>query len=343
MTGSKLSMNKIYIGIGSGALITMTAILVAAYLLTSNIVVLFIGLVFFICLFSWMVIFVILFQKKLTVFTCDICEILDDMMNGNLEPHKIKYEETLFARINYRLARLNEVMEENRYKIQKEKTELQEFISDISHQVRTPISNLKMINATLLGRELPKEKQREFLQAMDGQLDKLDFLMQAMVKTSRLESGVIALAQKKCSIYETLAVALGGILMSAEKKNIDIIVDCPEDLVALHDSKWTAEALFNILDNAVKYTANFGIIRVSVVLWEMYTKIDIVDNGRGIAEEHQASIFKRFYREEEVHETLGIGIGLYLAREIITLQGGYIKVTSQVGRGSTFSVFLLNK
>ena len=136
------------------------------------------------------------------------------------------------------------------------------------------------------------------------------------------------------------AAALGGILLNAEKKQINVQVDCPENLVVSHDRKWTGEALFNILDNAVKYTPEGGQIRVSVESWEMYVKIDIADTGIGISEQHQGAIFKRFYREDIVHDVDGIGIGLYLAREIVTLQGGYIRVTSEVGRGSTFSVFL---
>jgi len=139
---------------------------------------------------------------------------------------------------------------------------------------------------------------------------------------------------------KALAAALGGILLNAEKKNIQVSVDCPSDLILAHDRKWTSEALFNILDNAVKYTPEGGTLQVSVESWELYVKIDISDNGKGIAENRQGMIFKRFYREEEVHDVDGIGIGLYLAREIVTMQGGYIKVTSAPGRGSVFSVFL---
>ena len=117
-------------------------------------------------------------------------------------------------------------------------------------------------------------------------------------------------------------------------------MDCLENLVVSHDRKWTGEALFNILDNAVKYTPEGGQICVLVESLEMYVKIDIADTGIGISEQDQGAIFKRFYREDIVHDADGIGIGLYLAREIVTLQGGYIRVTSEVGRGSTFSVFL---
>ena len=175
---------------------------------------------------------------------------------------------------------------------------------------------------------------------MGGQLDKLDFLMQAMIKTSRLETGVISLQAKGQPLYDTLAAALGGILLNAEKKQIEVTVDCTEIVSAAHDRKWTTEALFNILDNAVKYTPEGGKIHVAVACWEMYAKIDISDTGIGIPEEHQGAIFKRFYREDSVHDAPGIGIGLYLAREIITRQAGFIRVVSEVGAGSTFSVFL---
>lgn len=128
----------------------------------------------------------------------------------------------------------------------------------------------------------------------------------------------------------------------AEKKNIHISVQCKETLQIVHDEKWTTEALFNILDNAVKYTPENGSIRISVSTSEFYTKIDISDTGKGISEKNHAAIFKRFYREPEVHNQEGIGIGLYLAREIITMQNGYIEVTSELYKGAVFSVFIPN-
>ena len=173
--------------------------------------------------------------------------------------------------------------------------------------------------------------------------EKLDFLFQALVKTSRLETGVIQLDKKPGRLFDTVAQAMSGIVYAAEKKEITVSVDCPEDLAVSHDSKWTSEALFNLLDNAVKYTPAGGKIAVSVVLWEMYVEIKVADTGKGISESNQAAIFRRFYREEEVHEQQGVGIGLYLAREIITRQGGYIRLVSEPGRGSKFSIMLPTK
>lgn len=342
MNAEKLSLNKVYLVIGIGVAITAAVMLAVLYRLTENVAALICGLLACVLISAWIAVFAYLIRKKLTAFSNGICHTLDGMISGDANPQNINEEETLFSKIDYRLARLYEVMLENSQRVEKEKAALQELVSDISHQVKTPIANLKIVNATLLEQNVPEEKQKEFLRAISGQLDKLDFLMQAMIKMSRLESGVIVLSQNKCSVFETLAAALGGILLSAEKNNLCVSVDCPEDLSVYHDQKWTTEALFNILDNAVKYTASGGAIHVTAVCQELYTKIDIADTGKGISESRQGSVFKRFYREEEVHGIEGIGIGLYLAREIITMQGGYIKVTSETGKGSVFSVFLPN-
>ena len=340
----KFSINKACILLGILLLLAVGVVSAAIYLLTENITA--VGYVFLFSVFVLLCVicFVTLIRRKLVMFSDSFCGQMDDMLSGDImQPKQTIEEESLFYKINYRLGRLYEVMQENKNNIAKERADLQELISDISHQVKTPIANLKIINNTLLENEVPPQKQKEFLTAQASQLDKLDFLMQAMIKTSRLETGVISLEQKQQPVYDTLAAALGGILLNAEKKQIDVQVECPEHLDARHDRKWTSEALFNILDNAVKYTPAGGQIRVSVEGWEMYVKIDIADTGIGISEQHQGTIFKRFYREDAVHDVDGIGIGLYLAREIVTLQGGYIRVASEVGKGSTFSVFLLRK
>ena len=330
----KFSINKACILLGILLLLAVGVVSAAIYLLTENITA--VGYVFLFSVFVLLCVicFVTLIRRKLVMFSDSFCGQMDDMLSGDImQPKQTIEEESLFYKINYRLGRLYEVMQENKNNIAKERADLQELISDISHQVKTPIANLKIINNTLLENEVPPQKQK----------DKLDFLMQAMIKTSRLETGVISLDQKQQPVYDTLATALSWILFNAEKKQIDVQVECPEHLDARHDRKWTSEALFNILDNAVKYTPAGGQIRVSVEGWEMYVKINIADTGIGISEQHQGTIFKRFYREDAVHDVEGIGIGLYLAREIVTLQEGYIRVASEIGQGSTFSVFLLRK
>ena len=335
-----LSVKKWCLFIGAGALISLSAITMAFYVWTKSAIVFGMGAAFGVCALFWLALLVYLLGVRLTLFTDELCWTLDDLAAGSAPWQRVSDSETLLERIHHRLLRLYEMMQQNRAQVDKERRELQSLVSDISHQVKTPVSNLKMVTDTLLTKPVTEAERTEFLQGLRRQTEKLDFLLQALVKTSRLESGAIVLKKKDELLFATLAQALSGIVYAAEKKDLTVTVDCPPDLRLAHDSKWTSEALFNLLDNAVKYTPEGGHIRVVVEVWEMVVKIAVMDTGKGIAESQQAAIFRRFYREEDVHDAPGVGIGLYLAREIITRQGGYIQVTSAPGQGATFAVFL---
>lgn len=335
-----LSVKRLFLWICIGLLLSMTAITLILFSLTLEVAVLIVGAALIGCALVWLFVLTQAFGKRLSLFTSELCKTLDNMIDGDEEPKPTDNSETLFARINHRLTRLYQIMQENRRKVEEERQELQTLVSDISHQVKTPVSNLKMVTDTLLTRPVTEAERIDFIKGVRSQTDKLDFLFQALVKTSRLEAGVIRLEKKPGRIYDTVAQAMSGIVYAAEKKQIGVSVDCPENLTVAHDSKWTAEALFNLLDNAVKYTPAGGKITVTVEEWEMYAEIKVADTGKGISESNQAAIFRRFYREEEVHEQPGVGIGLYLAREIIAQQGGYIKVVSELGSGSAFSIML---
>ena len=340
MNLGRFSVKRGFLLICGGMAASMLAVCAAFFAMTGEGWMLTAGILLTACAIIWQFLLMLFFSKRLSEFTGELCRVMDRMISGSEEFVPGWDSETLFARISYRLSRLYGIMRENRRKVDEERQELQMLVSDISHQVKTPVSNLKMVTDTLLTKPVTEEVRREFLQGIRGQTDKLDFLFQALVKTSRLETGAIRLEKKDAPLIDTLAIACSSVVYEAEKKDISVTVDCPDSLRLSHDSKWTAEALFNLLDNAVKYTPAGGAIRISVEQWEMYVKLDVSDTGKGIPESNQAAIFRRFYREEEVHEEQGGGIGLYLAREIVIKQGGYMKVTSEVGRGSTFSVFL---
>lgn len=340
MKTNNLSVKRLFLWICIGALLSMVIITLILFVITLEIAVLATGGALILCALLWLFILTQTFAKRLSLFTSDLCQTLDNMIDGDKEPKQTDDSETLFARISYRLIRLYQIMQENRRKVDEERQELQSLVSDISHQVKTPVSNLKMVTDTLLTRSVSEAERIDFIRGIRVQTDKLDFLFQALVKTSRLETGIIRLEKKAGRIYDTVAQAMSGIVYAAEKKQIGVSVDCPENLMVAHDSKWTSEALFNLLDNAVKYTPIGGKIDVTVEQWEMYLEIKVTDTGKGISESNQAAIFRRFYREEEVHEQPGVGIGLYFAREIITQQGGYIKVVSELGEGSSFSIML---
>ena len=340
MKFKNLSVKQLFSWIMVGQAVSIIVITLTIFIFTKQTSVLLAGILLLLCTLIWFVVYTQILAKRLVSFTSDLCRTIDSMISGNEEPMLLEEQETQFARISHRLSRLYQIMQENRRRVDEERRELQTLVSDISHQVKTPVSNLKMATDTLLEKPMPEAERTDFIWGIRSQTDKLDFLFQALVKTSRLETGVIQLDKETGRLFDTVAQAMSGIVYAAEKKEIAVSVDCPEDLTVSHDSKWTSEALFNLLDNAVKYTPASGKIAVSVVLWEMYVEIKVTDTGKGISESNQAAIFQRFYREEEVHEQQGVGIGLYLAREIVTRQGGYIKVVSEPGKGSEFSIML---
>lgn len=271
---------------------------------------------------------------------------LDIAINKMLKNEELKTssykQDDLWGKIYNRLVRLSHLYTHKNLEISEEKNKLKELVSDISHQTKTPIANIKLY-LEMMTDETDFDRNQEYLKKMNGQVDKLDFLLQSMVKMSRLETGTIKIQKQKTPLANTLAMAISNVIIKAEKKNITIDVQYDEQLELNHDKKWTAEAIFNILDNAVKYTNDGGNIHIVVCKQELFTKISIEDTGKGIIPERQATIFTRFYREPEVHDNDGIGIGLYLAREIIMLQNGYIEVHSKIGKGSTFMIYLPNR
>ena len=167
-------------------------------------------------------------------------------------------------------------------------------------------------------------------------------MIDALVKASRLESGVIALHPAGGGLQAVIDAALSQIAPKAVAKKIQITLE-PTEADAVFDPKWTEEALYNLLDNAVKYTPAGGVVRVTVTAYQLFSAIHVSDTGPGIPEEEQPRVFQRFYRGAEHAEEEGVGIGLYLVRRIAEGQGGYVKVSSQVGKGSTVSLYLPRK
>ena len=213
------------------------------------------------------------------------------------------------------------------------------LIADISHQTKTPVSNLLLYTELLKEKELLPEN-REYLQAIQTQAEKLSFLIQSLVKLSRLETGIISLHPKEQDIKGMVEDIVDSYRERAEAKDLQLC-DNSGHAMAYFDRKWTSEALGNIVDNAVKYTSS-GRIEIRTKKYELFTAVEVEDTGPGLNENEISEIFGRFYRGEEVQDKEGVGIGLYLSREILSQEGGYIKVTSEKGKGSVFSLFLPN-
>lgn len=263
-------------------------------------------------------------------------KMLEAAMEGNFTEDS--FDESLLSALESSFAHYLTASTVSARKVDAEKEKLKALIGDISHQTKTPIANI------LLYTQLLKEQpgNTDCLEALEGQTKKLQSLIDALVKTSRLETGVIALHPEPGELGTVMTSAVSQLRPKAEGKNITITLE-REKADAVFDPKWTEEALYNLLDNAVKYTPSGGSVSVSTTVYPMFSAVHVRDTGPGIAEEEQPKIFQRFYRGEAHREEEGVGIGLYLVRQIAEGQGGFVKVRSQPGQGSTFSLYLPRK
>ena len=374
-------------------------------------------------------------RRKLQRLLERILQELDDAIAGNLLD--ITYDESLDAAIRERLNRVVEIAGMRRDKAEKERDTIKSLISDIAHQVRTPLSNI-LLYAELLEESLSfvseqyadcsasKEQQESpgisregilqessgisrggILSASSGisredtppassnhalesalqmaekirrQSEKLDFFIHELTQTSYAEQEMFSIHPQRVSAAELVNRACQGIELPSMKKDIHIrrVEGCmysadptssescaysgdtahpgnyagsavgtctvnsagSEECTCFADPRWTVEALVNILENAIKYSPQSSVVEISVIPYEAFICIEVKDHGIGIEESEQGAIFHRFYRSPQVSDTPGFGIGLYLAREVLSRQGGYIKVQSAPGAGSTFQVFL---
>lgn len=263
-------------------------------------------------------------------------DLLDAAMDGSFCEQT--FDESMMSALESKLARYLASSEISARTVQSEKDKIKTLVSDLSHQTKTPIANILLYGQLLQEQDLPEESRR-CVEALQGQAEKLNFLIASLVKLSRLETGILTLHPTAQPVEPMLQEIVQQYAPKAEARQIRLAVEsCAEQ--AVFDAKWTAEALGNLVDNAIKYTAPGGSVQVTVRAYELFCRIDVTDDGMGIAEEEQAKIFARFYRSPAANNVEGVGIGLYLARQILAGQGGYLKVASTPGQGSVFSMFL---
>lgn len=287
----------------------------------------------------------IYFWRKEKKTTGQIQKMLDNVIAGRAVD--VQLNESKAAAIENDMWRYlcgKEAFEQN---IRREKMQIQSKISDISHQAVIPISNIilysQLAEEQLKTRDIEEMAAvEEEMAAIQEQAEQLDFLIETLVKLSRTETGMIHV-NMKCQLLQPL---LDTIRMQfqekAGKRGIKLIIADTEE-AAVFDLKWTIEAVANIVDNGIKYTKPGGSVKIQVESYSSFVRMDVTDNGIGIAETEQASVFNRFYRSEMVSEEPGVGIGLYLAQEVMKAQDGYIKVSSRIGEGSQFSLFFLKE
>ena len=256
-----------------------------------------------------------------------IYKLTESLINGNELDGSDIGKETIYSKTTNQLIRLQEMLEGRRKEAEKGQYEIQKLISEIAHQLRTPLANIK--NYTELLQESLNETQEtlntEYIKDLRTSEEQLCFLVESFIKTARLEQGIIQVHTQKENLVETILNALGQIQKKAEEKDIYFQVELPEKIICEHDKNWMCEAFYNVFDNAVKYSKNNSRINITMKRTEMFNKIQVRDYGIGIRDGEENKIFQRFYRGEQARGQEGCGIGLYLSREIVLLQKGMIK------------------
>lgn len=265
-------------------------------------------------------------------------QMLDAAIDGTFT--ESKFDESLYSAVENKLSEYLNASEISARRTAMEKDRIKALIADISHQTKTPISNILIYTELLKEQELPDEA-RQSVALLESQAQKLNFLIASLVKLSRLETGIIVLHPREDYVTGLLEEAYKQFHYKAEEKGLYLRMETQDiqEIKAVFDEKWTKEALGNVIDNAVKYTRTGG-VTVTVKPYEMFVGIEVADTGMGISEEEQARIFGRFYRTVEVSNEEGVGVGLYLTRQILQMEGGYIKVASEAGKGAKFTLYL---
>lgn len=310
---------------------------VICYILFSDIKTVLVALAILLLLCGFVFIIDYLHNK----YTDDLLEELALLIENLVGQQEImlfpQTDDTLISRLQHQLLKLRSILLTQNKLLEDEKNQIKTLISDISHQIKTPLASANAF-AELLDDALSEEERNAYIKMLRESLNKLTFLTDSLIKMSRLESGIINLKTEKTVLNNIILQSVKSVYTKAKDKDISITFNNDSEYEISLDFNWTAEAVTNVLDNAVKYTQNGGCIRMHITDYPSYLRLDITDNGPGISEEEQAKIFSRFYRGENSSGVEGVGIGLYLTREIINLQNGYIKVSSNTN-GSTFSLF----
>ena len=272
--------------------------------------------------------------------------MLDEAIAGTFK--ESDYDESKLSKVESKWKHFLSASALSRENVEKEKDRVKELVSDISHQTKTPMANIRLYTELLKERleaaqpyaEKDRQENLRLLAEIDRQAEKLGFLIQSLTKMSRLESNIVEVRPKQLYVSELIDAVVQDILPKAGKKNLEVVNTYTGSGMAYYDMKWTKEALGNIVDNAVKYSPCGSRVLLSVTEYKLYTAVSVKDFGAGIREEDTAKIFRRFYRTEDVHDEDGVGIGLYLAREIVRRENGYIKVKSKPGQGAEFMMYM---
>ena len=268
-----------------------------------------------------------------------LSEALEKLINGE-EPETAGIsQDTLPSKVRSQILRLGEIMKAKDQALGKEKEEIRGMIADTAHQLRTPLANMESYLELLETMDWEEKERENYLVALGESQEKLRVVAEGLIKMARLESRIIQIRKEARDLQETLLESILQVKKEAEEKHIEIRLEMTEGEQAPHDRQWLGEAVYNLLDNSVKYSEEYGQILMTVVRNEMFTEIRVRDWGRGIEEGEENLVFGRFYRGKNVSGEKGFGLGLYLAREIVHQHGGFLRLKRQEP-GLSVSIYL---
>ena len=277
-------------------------------------------------------------RKKYENDLIQISDILEQLIRGDGSPVITENADSLVSKLQAQTVRLHAMVTKYNEKLLEEQEEVRRFLSEIAHQIRTPLTNMETYLDLLREQDLTKEEQNTCICAVEQSERKIKFLTESFISASRMEHRIIQIRKEKQDLRETIAKAIFQVRKKAREKHMEITLDCPAALSLSHDRNWISEAVANLLDNSIKYSPASSEIIVRAVKNEMFTQIEVRDFGMGIPDDEN-QIFRRFYRGSNVKNQEGFGIGLYITREIVKRHEGFLKVKKEPD-GTSISIYL---
>lgn len=270
-------------------------------------------------------------------------KVLTNYINGDYSCHLPQNYEGAIFQIFSSIEQLATMLQSKNETEHKAKEFLKDTISDISHQLKTPLAALTMYQEIIESEPENAETVKQFAAKMGISLKRMEQLILSMLKITRLDTGNIVFEKKSCRVSELITHSVNELTTRAKNENKQIQIDGDGEQQLICDMEWTGEAIGNIVKNALDHTQAGGIVRITWDRAPAMFQIFISDNGSGIAPEDIHHIFKRFYRSKQSLDTQGIGLGLPLAKSIIEGQDGVISVQSEIGNGTMFTLSFLTE
>ncbi|MEG2739978.1 sensor histidine kinase [Clostridium sp.] len=285
---------------------------------------------------------IVINMKKIYIKVQNAYNYVDNILKGE-KLETLDYEgEGEFPILANEINKMVSVIKNDNEMINKEKNYLKEILTDISHQMKTPLTSIKMITDILIDKDnISREKQLEFLSNISIQSDKMEWLIYNLLKMARLDSGSVIFKKDRVNLGDIINISISLLEPKIIEKEIQLNI-IGKKATFVGDKEWTNEAITNILKNAIEHSNTNGKILISTEENKMYSRIVIKDNGEGIDKKDLANIFKRFYTGRKGLKSESIGVGLAMAKSIIESQGGYILVRSEKDVGTEFEITFIN-